>query len=124
MPERRRQPGFAPADVQTTAVFARVPASAAAKLNQASVELKRPKQELIAMLLDRYLDVLGEEWAVGRASVAAEPLEVLTLEQLAELLKVEVDVVRALAERGEIPGRKVGATWRFSRSAVLDWLRG
>ena len=46
----------------------------------------------------------------------------LTLEELAELLSLDVESTRALAERGELPGRKLGEEWRFSRSAVLDWL--
>jgi excisionase family DNA binding protein len=30
--------------------------------------------------------------------------------------------VRALAEAGELPGRRVGGDWRFAREAVLRWL--
>jgi excisionase family DNA binding protein len=47
---------------------------------------------------------------------------VLTAAQLAELLQVDERTVRALARKGELPGRKVGRHWRFSRRAVLDWL--
>lgn len=62
---------------------------------------------------------------VGRASfAAAAELEVLTLEQLAELLSLDVEATQALAEAGELPGRKLGEEWRFSRRAVLDWLSG
>jgi excisionase family DNA binding protein len=50
--------------------------------------------------------------------------EVLTGEQLAELLQVDVKTVRSLAARGQLPGRKIGREWRFSRRAVLDWLAG
>jgi excisionase family DNA binding protein len=62
---------------------------------------------------------------VGRAFVtaAAEP-EVLTLEQLAELLTLDAETTLALAEAGELPGRKLGEEWRFSRRAILDWLSG
>jgi excisionase family DNA binding protein len=49
---------------------------------------------------------------------------VLTAEQLAQLLQLDVRTVRSLAARGEIPGRKLGREWRFSRRAVLDWLAG
>jgi excisionase family DNA binding protein len=52
---------------------------------------------------------------------AREP-EVLTLDQLAELLSLDVEATRALAEAGELPGRKLGDEWRFSRRAILDWL--
>jgi excisionase family DNA binding protein len=57
---------------------------------------------------------------------AAEPKapagEVLTLEEAAELLRVSVDDVRALVESGELPGRRIGATWRLTRTALLAWL--
>jgi excisionase family DNA binding protein len=62
---------------------------------------------------------------VGRASfAAAAALEVLTLEQLAELLSLDVETTQALAQAGELPGRKLGEQWRFSRRAILDWLSG
>jgi excisionase family DNA binding protein len=49
---------------------------------------------------------------------------VLTLEQLAELLSLDVENAHGLAEAGELPGRKLGEEWRFSRRAILDWLGG
>ena len=52
----------------------------------------------------------------------AEAPEVLTLPQVAELLQVEEAVAAELAERGELPGRRIGEDWRFSRAAVLAWL--
>jgi excisionase family DNA binding protein len=51
-------------------------------------------------------------------------LEVLTLEQLAALLELDVEAVRVLAEQGDLPGRKLGEEWRFSRAAILEWLGG
>jgi excisionase family DNA binding protein len=47
---------------------------------------------------------------------------VLSLPQLAELLQVDEKTVRSLATAGDLPGRKIGRHWRFSRQAVLDWL--
>ena len=29
-----------------------------------------------------------------------------------------------LAEHGELPGRRIGGAWRFSRGALLAWLGG
>jgi excisionase family DNA binding protein len=54
----------------------------------------------------------------------APPPEVLTLEEVADLLQVKPGDVRRLAERGNLPGRRIGRTWRFSHSAVLAWLAG
>ena len=62
---------------------------------------------------------------VGRHSFTpVHELEVLTLEQLATLLEVDLDDALSLAEAGELPGRKIGERWRFSRQAVMDWLAG
>ena len=61
--------------------------------------------------------------SVGRAWFRpAEELEILTPAQLAGLLQVEEETVIGMAERKEIPARKVGEEWRFSREAVLAWL--
>jgi len=47
---------------------------------------------------------------------------VLSGEQAAELLQVSPEVVRRLAARGQLPGRKLAGEWRFSRAALLAWL--
>jgi excisionase family DNA binding protein len=47
---------------------------------------------------------------------------VLTTTEVAELLQVDEAAIRALVRKGELPGRKIGRDWRFSRAAVLDWL--
>lgn len=48
--------------------------------------------------------------------------EVLTLEEASELLRLGAGTVRRLAQRGELPGRKLGQQWRFSRQALLGCL--
>jgi excisionase family DNA binding protein len=105
--------------MEQRSLFVRLPASAAEKLDRAAFELRTPKRELVTELVDRYLG--ADDLAVGRAVPSSEP-DVLTPEQLAALLQVDEKTVRTLASRGELPGRKVGRHWRFSRQAVLDWL--
>ena len=117
-----------------TAIFVRIPSVEAEKLHRASSVLGAPKRELIANLVARYVDPenpetlsrLGgaeSEMSVGRAWFRpAEELEILTPAQLAGLLQVEEETVVAMAERKEIPARKVGEEWRFSREAILAWL--
>jgi excisionase family DNA binding protein len=62
--------------------------------------------------------------ASSRAAAAAgAQLEVLDLDETAELLRVTPDVVRELAEAHRIPARQVGEEWRFSRAALLEWLK-
>lgn len=45
--------------------------------------------------------------------------DVLTIIEVASLLKLSEQHVRRLAEAGQIPGRKLGDRWRFSREALL-----
>lgn len=49
--------------------------------------------------------------------------EVLTAEEAAEFLGFNPVTIRLKARLGEIPGRKIGKEWRFSRTALLEWLR-
>ena len=52
----------------------------------------------------------------------AVPFPVLTAEEVAELLRVHVKLVRELAQNGLIPNRRVGRSYRFSELAVRTWL--
>jgi len=104
----------------TSPLFVRLPAASAEKLSRAAFELKTPKRELVADLVDRYLG--AEDVAIGRTSTQMREPDVLTVERLAELLQVDEKTVRSLAAKGDLPGRKLGRHWRFSRQAVLEWL--
>lgn len=161
----------------TEALFVRIPAEQARRLDRAAFELRRPKQALVSELLARYIDPdspaslaalagppaaevteptarspLGMDAAgtkAGRRRVTVETLEpdalvvghhsfrpradepapapaaareVLSVEQAAELLQVDAALVARLAERGQLPGRKLGREWRFARAALLAWL--
>jgi excisionase family DNA binding protein len=118
--------------VDETPLFVRIPSAEAAKLHQASNALGAPKRELITRLVARYVDpedlgalteLGGSQWAVGQHSFRpAEELEILTPAQLAGLLQLEEATVIELAEEKELPGRKIGEEWRFSREAILAWL--
>lgn len=63
------------------------------------------------------------------AAAAASPdasapaaAEVLTLPEAARLLRVPPDEIARLAGAGCLPGRRLGAQWRFRRTALLAWL--
>jgi excisionase family DNA binding protein len=58
------------------------------------------------------------------ASPSTEAMpSVLTVDELATLLRVNRKTVYAALSRGEIPGAKrIGATYRIHRDAVLEWL--
>ena len=132
----------------TSPLFVRLTADEAARLDRAAHELRAPKREIIGALVARYVDpatpdgleflraigVQGRrrpvlvsapdgDLSVGRHSFhPAEPPEVLTSEQLAALLQVDVADAEALLEAGDIPARRIAGRWRVARQAVLEWL--
>ena len=48
--------------------------------------------------------------------------DVLNAEEAAEFLGFNPYTIREKARLGEIPGRKIGREWRFSRRQLLEWL--
>jgi excisionase family DNA binding protein len=48
--------------------------------------------------------------------------EIMTPREAAEYLSIHVRTIYRLAKNGEIPGRKVGGSWRFKKDALDDWL--
>jgi excisionase family DNA binding protein len=49
--------------------------------------------------------------------------DVLNLDEAAQLLKVSDRTLWGLARDGEVPSRRVGKQYRFSRSQLLEWIR-
>jgi excisionase family DNA binding protein len=50
------------------------------------------------------------------------PDEILTLPEIAQLLKVAEKTVYTMAQRGEIPAFKVRGQWRFKRVDIYSWI--
>lgn len=48
--------------------------------------------------------------------------EILTLDEVAAYLKAGKRTVYRLAKNSEIPGFKLGGTWRFRRSELDRWI--
>jgi excisionase family DNA binding protein len=49
--------------------------------------------------------------------------EVLTLEELADYLRLPIEIIERQASQGQIPGRRIEDTWRFLKASIDDWLR-
>lgn len=137
-----------PASQPESPLYVRLPATASDKLDRASEALGVAKKDLVAGLVTRYvdpdsqrgLDALGALSQPRRGAVTSDgkgptlgtysfqpndapaPPEVMNARQTGELLQLDEATVLELAEAGELPGRKLGTTWRFSRTAVLAWL--
>lgn len=58
-----------------------------------------------------------------RVSKARLMDEVLTVREVAALLKINEKTAYKLAARGEIPGFKVGGSWRFEKTQLEEWMK-
>lgn len=98
-------------------LFMRLPATAAAQLDKIASDHGASKREIVTRL------ILDNDLTVGQHPFhpAPEPA-VLTSHQTAELLQIDEPLVLDLAATGQLPARQLGEQWRFSRTAVLDWL--
>jgi excisionase family DNA binding protein len=50
--------------------------------------------------------------------------EILTPREAAQYLSIHVRTIYRLAKNGEIPGRKVGGSWRFKKDLLDEWFSG
>lgn len=48
--------------------------------------------------------------------------EILTIREVAQLLRVPVSTIYKLARAGHIPASKIGKHWRFTRRGVDEWV--
>jgi excisionase family DNA binding protein len=49
--------------------------------------------------------------------------EILTVREVAALLKINEKTAYKLAAKGQIPGFKVGGSWRFDRGEIEVWIK-
>jgi len=49
--------------------------------------------------------------------------DIMTMEEVADYLKLKLKTAYAIAARGDIPGFKVGGSWRFRRSEIEKWIK-
>ncbi len=51
------------------------------------------------------------------------PYRNMTLEELARHIGMDARIVRKWADKGRLPGKWVGGSWRFNRLQMLEWLQ-
>ena len=102
-------------------LFVRLPAEDADRLSAAAARSGQSKRHLVGAAVRRHLEA-DEGLVLGRATLREAPPGVLTPGEAAALLRVDEEAVLESAERGELPGRRVGGQWRFAHDALLDWL--
>ncbi len=65
---------------------------------------------------------MNKESAIRNPQSAFQVREIMTPREAAEYLSVHVRTIYRLAKNGDIPGRKVGGSWRFKKDALDEWL--
>lgn len=48
-----------------------------------------------------------------------DAIAIMTAHEVAALLRVHIRTIYKLAEKGMIPGNKIGRSWRFSKNDIL-----
>jgi len=48
--------------------------------------------------------------------------DILTVKEVSEYLKLNEKTAYRLAAKGDIPGFKVGGSWRFRKSEIDQWI--
>jgi len=51
------------------------------------------------------------------------PHEIMTIDELAEYVKISKSTLYKLAQEGKLPGQKFGKRWRFHKDAIDGWLK-
>ena len=49
--------------------------------------------------------------------------EIMTVQEVAQYLRLAEATVYKLAQAGEIPGMKVGRAWRFKKELIDEWFK-
>ncbi|MFZ0658162.1 MAG: helix-turn-helix domain-containing protein [Candidatus Binataceae bacterium] len=52
---------------------------------------------------------------------SATATKVLTVNELAEYLRVHRSTIYRLLKKGQLPGFKIGSDWRFNVEVIDDW---
>ena len=101
--------------VEKAALFVRLPTDVMASVDELVKVTGRTKQALVTEFV---------EAAVGSALKGYDGNAVLDLDEVAALLRLRPEQVAGRVGDGDLPGRRFGEEWRFSREAVMRWLDG
>jgi excisionase family DNA binding protein len=55
--------------------------------------------------------------------MAAKREDIMTMDELAEYLKISKSTLYKLAVENKLPGTKIGKRWRFHRDAIDRWVQ-
>lgn len=107
-----------------TPLYVRLASDSARRLDEAVASSGMTKRQIVEDAVREHLGTGKEGLVVGRIALRGPAPDVLTAGEAAALLRIaEAELLQA-ADRGDVPGRRIGDEWRFGREALLAWLSG
>ena len=55
--------------------------------------------------------------------MTTEQLDLMTVQEVAALLRLHVTHIRRLARLRQLPAVQIGKAWRFNRADLMAWLK-
>ena len=105
--------------VEKAALFVRLPTEVMASVDELVKMTGRTKQALVTEFVEAAVAS-----PFGAGSKPDSGSAVLDLDEVAALLRLRPEQVVARVGDGDLPGRRFGDEWRFSKEAVMRWLDG
>jgi excisionase family DNA binding protein len=62
-------------------------------------------------------------WKCRGVKMKKAQMEIMTVQEVAEYLRLAEATIYKLAQSGEIPAVKLGRTWRFKKELIDEWFR-
>jgi excisionase family DNA binding protein len=104
-----------------TPLYVRLASDSARRLDEAVATSGLTKRQIVEDAVREHLGA-DKGLVVGRVALREPAPEILTAGEAAALLRVGEPELLETAERGELPGRRIGGEWRFAREALMEWL--
>ncbi len=112
---------------ERSALFVRIPMATARKLESHAKRAGRSKQDVVSTLITEGLQKSTNNAVIAPTppSVVVEPSnDIMTLDELVAFLRVDRAELERRLHAQELPARRFGEEWRFSREAIAHWMEG
>jgi excisionase family DNA binding protein len=113
---------------EKTALFVRIPMATAKKLESHAKRAGKSKQDVVSTLITEGLQKgIAPSLVVPTAPTVSGPeavSDIMTLDELVAFLRVDRSELERRLQAQELPARRFGDEWRFSREAIAHWMEG
>jgi excisionase family DNA binding protein len=104
---------------ERAALFVRLPMHVMTSIDELVRSTGRTKQAIVTEFVESAVGASGPQ---ANGATDADHDAVIDVAEVAALLRVSPQQVLQRVETSDLPGRRFGDEWRFSKAAVLRWL--